>query len=259
MKPTVNLYEDEWSAEIYDYEVQSLGDLPFWQSLAESAGGPMLELACGTGRLVLPLARAGFTVTGLDASPFMLAVAERKLAQEAEEVRARCRLVQGSMAGFPLGEQFDLIYIPARGFQFLLTREDQRSCLECCARHLRPEGRLAIDVFNPRLDLLTSPEGHRVGPTEFEGPDGVTVTHRAHSEYDRANQTVSGLQRYEYDSDQGHVVREYSLTLHYLFRFEMEWMLEACGFEVEALYGSFDRSEFTADSPEMVFVGRRAT
>ena len=130
MKPTVNLYEDEWSAEIYDYEVQSLGDLPFWQSLAESAGGPVLELACGTGRLALPLARAGCSVTGLDASRFMLAVARRKLAQEDHEVRARCRLVEGNMSGFTFEEGFGLIYIPARSFQALLTRDEHRRCLK---------------------------------------------------------------------------------------------------------------------------------
>ncbi len=256
-EPTI-LFEDEWSAEIYDYEVQSFGDLPFWQSLAESAGGPVLELACGTGRLVLPLARAGLTVTGLDASRFMLAVARRNLVQEGAEVRARCHLVEGSMVDFSLEERFGLICIPARSFQILLTREEQRGCLERCARQLRPDGRLAIDVFNPRLDLLTSPAGHEEGPDDFEGPDGVAITNRAHSDYDQANQTVSSVRWYEYDSDQGHVVREYSLALRYLFRFEMEWMLEACGFELEALYGDFERSPFAAESPEMIFVARKA-
>jgi SAM-dependent methyltransferase len=217
----------------------------------------VLELACGTGRLLLPLAHAGFSVTGLDASRFMLAVARRKLAQEDDEVRARCRLVEGNMSGFTLEERFGLIYIPARSFQILLTREEQRSCLQRCARHLRPDGRLAIDVFNPRLDLLIDPAGHDEGPDDIKSPDGATITHRAHSDYDRAKQIVSALRRYEYNSDQGHVAREYSLTLRYFFRFEMEWMLDACGFEVEALYGNFDRSEFAADSPEMVFVARR--
>ena len=259
MKEPIQLYNDEWSAEVYDYEVHGRGDLLLWQSLAESAGGPVLELACGTGRLVLPLARAGVSVTGLDSSPFMLAVAKRELAQEGAEVRDRCQLVEGSMVDFSLEEQFGLIYIPARSFQILLTREEQRSCLERCAQHLRPDGRLAIDVFNPRLDLLTNPAGHEEGPDDFQGPDGVTIAHRAHSEYDRTDQTVSSLRRYEYDSEHGHVVREYSFRLRYFFRFEMEWMLEACGFEVEALYGDFERNEFTADSPEMVFVARRKT
>jgi SAM-dependent methyltransferase len=260
MKELVRLYGDEWSAEVYDCQVKSVGDLPFWQGLAESADGPALELACGTGRLLLPLARAGFSVTGLDASRFMLAVARRKLAQEDHEVRARCRLVDGNMSRFALEERFGLICIPARSFQILPTRDEQRSCLECCARHLRPEGRLAIDVFNPRLDLLISPKGHRVGPTEFEGPDGASIVHESHTQYDRASQALTAAWWYVARDEEGTATRhDYRLEMRYLFRFGMEWMLEACGFEVEVLYGNFDRSEFAADSPELIFVARRAT
>lgn len=258
MKPTVNLYGDEWSAEIYDYQVQSLEDLPLWQSLAESAGGPVLELACGTGRLVLPLARAGFSVTGLDASRFMLAVARRKLAQEDHEVRARCRLVEGNMSRFTFEEGFALIYIPARSFQILLTRNEQRSCLECCARHLLPEGLLAIDVFNPMLSKL---QARRVeeGPDEFSGTDGTPVKWSAVTEYDLAAHRLSSAWRYGHgNAGRAAAANEYSLEMRYFFRFEMEWMLEACGFALEALYGNFDRSEFAADSPEMIFVARKA-
>jgi len=259
MKPTANLYEDEWSADIYDYEVQSLEDLPFWQSLAESAEGPMLELACGTGRLVLPLARAGLSVTGLDASPFMLAVAKRKLAQENDEVRARCRFIEGGMSDFTLDERFGLIYIPARSFQILLTYDEQRSCLECCAQHLRPGGLLGIDVFNPRLDFLISPEGHHDGPNEFVGPAGASVVHESHAQYDLAGQVLTADWWYVARDANGTVTRQdYDLKMRYFFCLEMEWMLEACGFEVEALYGNFDRSAFAGDSPEMVFVARKA-
>ncbi|MCJ7822473.1 MAG: class I SAM-dependent methyltransferase, partial [Armatimonadetes bacterium] len=100
MKESVQLYNDEWSAEIYyGYQVQGEGgDLMFWHSLAEATGGPALELACGTGRLLLSLPRAGTDAVGLDVSPFMLAVAGRKLAQEPSEVQARCQLVEGTMA-----------------------------------------------------------------------------------------------------------------------------------------------------------------
>jgi len=258
MRPAVKLYEDEWSAEIYDYQVKSVGDLPFWQGLAESADGPALELACGTGRLLLPLARAGFCVTGLDASRFMLAVACRKLAREDHEVRARCHLVEGNMSGFTFEEGFGLICIPARSFQILLTRDQQRSCLECCAHHLRPDGLLAIDVFNPRLDLLISPEGHHEGPNEFAGPGGASVVHESHARYDRASQALTADWWYVARDEEGAITRhDYDLEMRYLFRFEMEWMLEACGFEVEALYGNFDRSEFASDSPEMIFVARK--
>ncbi len=259
MTQVMPLYGDEWSAEIYDYEVQALDDLPFWQSLAEATAGPALELACGTGRLLLPLARAGTEAVGLDASPSMLAVAGRKLAQEPPEVQARCRLVEGSMAGFSLGEQFGLIYLPARAFQFLLAPEEQRSCLACCARHLRPDGLLAIDVFRPELSRLTADGGVEEAPAEFPGPEGMAVRWSAHTDYDIANQRLRSRWRYERTAPGGETtISEHLLELRYFFRFEMEWMLEACGFTVEELYGSFDRSEFASDSPEMIFVARRA-
>jgi hypothetical protein len=162
------------------------------------------------------------------------------------------------MSRFTFNEGFGLIYVPARSFQILLTRDEQRSCLECCARHLVPEGLLAIDVFNPMLSKL---EARRVeeGPDEFTASDGTTVKWSAVTEYGLAAQQLSSAWRYEHGNSGGlAVTSEYSLELRYFFRFEVEWMLEACGFQVEALYGNFDRSEFTADSPEMVFVARRA-
>src|SRR5574340_383525 len=156
-RPDMNRYEDAWTAEVYDYE-QADGwgerDVPFYLDLAAEFPGPTLELACGTGRVTLPLARNGVEITGLDISPNMLAVAARKLAAEPREVRERVRLVPGDMSAFNLGARFPLIVIPFRAFQAMLTREEHRGCLRCCREHLRPDGRLAINVFNPRLSRL---------------------------------------------------------------------------------------------------------
>jgi len=259
MASEVILYQDEFSAQVYDYHTRDWqADIQFWLELAQQSGEPALELACGTGRVVLPLARAGVQVTGLDASPYMLGELRRKLAQEERGVRGRVRVVEASMTEFALEERFGLIYVPARSFQALLTRADQRRCLECCARHLRPEGRMAVDVFNPRLDFLIRPGGHDDAPDEFPGPTGLTVRHEAHADYDLVSQTVIGSWRYQWRAPNAEMIgREYALRLHYFFRFELEWMLEACGFEVEALYGYFDRSAFTAESPEMVLVARK--
>jgi hypothetical protein len=163
------------------------------------------------------------------------------------------------MSRFTLEEQFGLIYIPARSFQILLTREEQRGCLESCGRRLRPDGLLAIHVFNPRLDFLISPEGHHEGPNEFAGPGGASVVNESHAHYDLAGQTLKADWWYVARDEKGAATRhDYELEMRYFFRFEMEWMLEACGFEVEALYGDFERGEFAADSPEMIFVARRA-
>jgi ubiquinone/menaquinone biosynthesis C-methylase UbiE len=262
MRPDLTRYEDPWTAQVYDYEVaESWGerDVAFYLRLAQESGGPVLELACGTGRVALPLARAGVRVTGLDISPHMLAVAQRKAALEAPSVRGRLRLVQGDMSAFRLGRRFTLIIIPYRAFQALLERDEQRGCLACCARHLRPDGKLAINLFNPRLSRLAAEGEVEEGPDEFPGPEGVMVRWTARTRFDTANQKLISRQRYQCTDQQGHVrVREHLLELRYLFRFEMECMLEGCGFAVEALYGNFDRRAFVAASPEMIFVARRA-
>jgi SAM-dependent methyltransferase len=260
-RPDMNRYEDAWTAEVYDYEIAGdwgIRDVGFYLSLANELPGPVLELACGTGRVALPLARGGARVIGLDISPHMLAVAQRKLDAEEPAVRERVRLVQADMSSFALRERFALILIPFRAFQALLTRDEQRGCLRCCREHLLADGRLAINVFNPRLSRLVSSQAAET-PEEFAGPDGTRVVWSADTTFDSLNQTLSSAWRYECTPADGETtVREHLLELRYFFRCEMEWMLEACGFEVEALYGGFDRSEFTAESSEMIFVARRA-
>ncbi len=261
MKAEQQHYEDVWTAELYD--AQFVGrcqwpDAELWVSLAQESEGPALELAVGTGRVAFALARAGLPVTGLDRSAHMLAVARQRLAEEPAEVQARVTLVQAPMQEFRLDAQFGLIYVPARSFQILTERADQRRCLECCAQHLRPGGRLAFDVFHPKLSRLLVPGGVDEAPSEYDLPDGVRVREQGHSDYDLATQTVFWHARYEWTAANGVMTpREYTTALHYFFRDEVEWMLEACGFRVEALYGDFGRQPFTAESPEMIFVARK--
>jgi SAM-dependent methyltransferase len=258
MKADLNRYEDPWTAEIYDYQTQGIaGDVEFWTDLSRSAGANVLELACGTGRVVIPLARASVQVTGLDISPNMLQVARRKLSNEPRDVIERVGLVEGDMRHFDTGRTFGLVFVAFRSFQALLTRADQRACLECSARHLKRGGLLALHVFNPRFSRLTAEMPVREDREDFEGPDGMHVSWSGETTYDLADQTLRSVWRYERTSADGVVTHsEHVLKLHYFFRFEMEWTLEACGFEVEALYGDFDRSPFTAESPEMIFVAR---
>jgi SAM-dependent methyltransferase len=259
MKADLNRYEDPWTAEVYDFQSGTKeDDLAFWLRLAGESEGPVLELACGTGRVAIPLARAGHRVTGLDVSPNMLAVARAKLAREPAEVHSRLRLAQGDMTSFDLGERFGLIFIAYHSFQALTSRAQQRRCLECCTRHLRSRGRLAINVFNPRLSTLVA--GVRDGgPDDYLGPDGVMVRETWRTEFDTANQRLFWRPAYECTAPDGQVTtRRHMAELRYFFRFEMEWMLEACSFELEALYGNFDRSPFAAESPEMIFIARRA-
>lgn len=255
------LYEGEWYAELYDpWNMQHWGerDIPFWQELAQESGASVLELACGTGRISIPLARTGLQMMGLDLCESMLNIARRKLVKETAEVQARLQLLKGDMRNFSLNERFGLIFIPFRSFQALLTQGDQRACLECCAHHLKPEGRLGINVFNPRFSLIATPGGKDFDFGSTELPDGGSLRHTAHCDYDPFNQRLLGQMKYEISHPDGRTeLREGQLELSFFFRNEMRWLLEACGFEVEATYGYFDRSPLQADSPEMIIVVKR--
>jgi len=89
-------------------------------------------------------------------------------------------------------------------------------------------------------------------------PDGTPITVASHTDYSLLEQNLRSTWRHEFtDADGRPQRRDYVIDLHYFFRFEMEWMLEACGFELEALYGDFERSPFTADSPEIIVVARK--
>ena len=166
-------------AEFYDHVTlyRDRPDVGFFVEMARQVNGPVLEVGCGTGRVLLPCARAGATMVGLDLSPRMLDVARRGLDDEPPDVRDRVTLVEGDMRVFDLGQAFELITLPFRGFQHLMTAEDQRLALHRFRAHLAPGGRLVIDVFNPSIPFLGDERFsiHPMREPEFTMPDGRRV------------------------------------------------------------------------------------
>src|SRR6516162_7312341 len=118
-------------ADFYDYVVpyRARQDIDFFVDAARKSGGPVLEVGCGTGRVLIPTARAGIVVVGLDLSSGMMDICQKRLLEEPEAVRSRVRLVQGDMRNFDAGQKFKSVTIPFRPFQHLTTVEDQLSCL----------------------------------------------------------------------------------------------------------------------------------
>ena len=167
-------------AEFYDHVVpyRSRPDLDFYVAIAREADGPVLEVGCGTGRVLLPCARAGAEMVGLDLSPDMLAVLRRGLAGEPADVQARVRVVEGDMRTFDLDEAFPVAVLPFRSFQHMLTPEDQRAALRRIRAHLRPGGRIVLDLFNPSIPMLGDAAWAKypVPEPEFTMPDGRRVT-----------------------------------------------------------------------------------
>jgi SAM-dependent methyltransferase len=252
-------------AELYDYVVPYQGrpDVGFFVEAAKESGGPVLEVGCGTGRVLIPTARAGIEITGLDLSGDMLEVCRRKLEAEPQEVRSSVRLVQGDMRRFELAQTFRLVTLPFRPFQHLTTVEDQLACLGCIRRALAEGGKLILDIFNPSMEALIKMNfGEEVGEEpEFSMPDGRKVIRRSKIvSRDTANQ-INYVELIHYvthpDGRKERLVQAF--PMRYLFRFEAEHLLVRAGFEVEHLYADYDKSPYGSKYPgELIFVAGKS-
>jgi SAM-dependent methyltransferase len=219
------------------------GDIEFYLAQARETGGPILDLACGTGRVALPLALAGFHVTGVERAPGMLAIARAK--QRASGV-APLKFVRGNMARFDLGRRFGLAIIAYRAFQHLLTPKEQRSCLECVRRHLRRRGRLIAHLFDPRLEYCvpsSQPLNSKRPPAHDPATQQDVYVEVMDRQTDPVTQTFSEKWRWTV-AHEGSVVRTYDdvLRLRWTYRCEMRYLLELTGFRVRAEYADFKRS-----------------
>jgi SAM-dependent methyltransferase len=254
-----NAYHTAELAEIYDAVYGDRDDHVFWRALAsDPSAGPILELACGTGRVLIPLARAGHEIVGLDLSPQMLERCRAKLAAEAPEVQRRVRLVQSDMTSFDLEGRFSLITSPFRGFQHLMSVEQQLACLGRCHAHLQAAGKLVLDLFHPDPALLYD-HGEADGERDAEivqRPGGGSIrwwgrilAYRRSRQY---NQCEMVYEITEPDGSRRTVTEQF--PMRYLSRFEVEHLLARAGFAVVAVYGDYDRSPLDDSSPEMIVV-----
>jgi SAM-dependent methyltransferase len=256
--------EYELIADLYDYVApyRARPDIDFYVEAARETGGPVLEVACGTGRILLPTARAGVDIVGLDLSPDMLRVCHQRLEGESQAVQSNVQLVHADMRDFTLSKTFKLATIPFRPFQHLMTVDDQFACLDCIRRHLVDDGLLIFDVFNPSLDALVNQPIHTeqdVEP-EFSTPDGRRILRRDKAvARDRFNQVNHHELIYYVTHPDGREERlVQAFALRYLFRFEAEHLLVRAGFKVEHLYSGFDKSAYGSKYPgELIFVARK--
>jgi SAM-dependent methyltransferase len=250
-------------AELYDHVVpyREREDVSFYVEAALNSGGPVLELGCGTGRILIPTARAGMDITGMDASEPMLARCRSKLDHEPEAVKARATLALGDMRDFDLGLSFALITTPFRSFQHLETIKDQLACLERVRRHLRRDGRFILDIFNPSMQSFSQTNYGEIisEEPEFMLPDGTHCVRRHRilgRDHFRQTTQVELLYDLTYPDDSTERL-VHSFTMRHLFRFEAEHLLVRAGFEVEALYADYQKNPFGSRDPgDLIFVAR---
>ena len=253
----------EFYAQAYDTSVPDWpGEIDFYHKLAveaKSNGQAVLEVACGTGRVAVRLARDGVEVVGLDLSSAMLEVAREKSIG-----MSNMRWVQGDMRSFELGETFGLVIIPGHSFQNILTAADQIACLESIGRHLTPGGVFVVHLDHLSVSWLGELRRDQGGVFKtaelFSHPKtGRQIrTSRAWS-YEPATQTAISQTLWEEINAGGEVSDCWEsgpLRFHCVFRFEMEHLLARAGFAVEAVYGDFFRQELQDESSEMIWVAR---
>jgi len=252
---------DNFIAEYYDASpiVTRRGDLTFYVNVAKEFGDPVLELGCGSGRVTVTVARAGFKIMGLDLSQKMLEQAMEKVSKLAPDTRAQVSLLQGNMTDFDLDARFRLVIIPFRPFQHLLNVQQQLDCLHCARKHLEPGGRLVLDFFHTDARRIHDQEflsERQTAEYEMAGGRRVRLTERV-TEFHRAEQYNDVEMIYHVTHSDG---REERLVMgfpfRYFFRYEVEHLLARCGFHVEETFGDFDRSPLEDRSPEMIFVAK---
>jgi SAM-dependent methyltransferase len=239
-------------AELYDAIVPPGPCEAFYREEARR-GGPVLELACGTGRLTLPIARDGHEVVGLDASPAMLAAASRKAADRG----VAARFVLGDIRDFELRQRFRLVIVSCNSLGHLTRTEDLRRCLAAVRRHLAPGGVLAFDVMQPDLRLLTLPEGAArrlaLGPNPSSAIEVDEI-----AQYDPVAQVRASQWCIRVADGVGHGVGQIMapLELRQFFPQELPLLLESGGMELVARYGDFSRNPLGAESVNQVCLAR---
>lgn len=247
-------------AQIYDQVIpyRERPDVEFFVQEAVDSGGPVLEVGCGTGRVLLPTAREGIPITGLDLSSYMLDICRSRLSELPGEVQERITLVEGDMRDFDLGKKFQLITAPFRPFQHLLTVEDQLRCLARVRRHLAPDGVFILDIFNPSLSGITADNlGQEVGAEpEFTTPEGIKVRRFNKTNARDHHKQILDVELIYYlvhpDGREERVV--HAFQMRYLFRFEAEHLLARAGFKVVDLYADYSREPYGTVYPgDLIF------
>jgi ubiquinone/menaquinone biosynthesis C-methylase UbiE len=248
-------------ARYYDADFAGfLDDLPLYAGYASDAGGPLLELACGTGRLLSPLARAGHTLVGIDVSTAMLSLAADRLASA--DVANRVTLLESDMRHLrEVGDRrFRLAFCAINSFLHLPDQPSQLAALRAVRQHLEPGGRLILDVFHPHPDVLADYDGRLVHEGVLRDPmTGDRVDKFVSRTLDAATQSIQTTFIFDRIDQAGALDRQLApFVLRYIQRYELELLLMTAGYRLEDIHGSYSLDAFDSDSLQMIAVARPA-
>jgi len=248
----------ELIAPYYDLEHANYqDDRDLYLNYAAASGSPVLEIACGTGRLLVPLAQQGIEVVGVDSSPAMLACARQHL--EESGLLQQVQLVESDARTLQLSQRFRLAFVALNSFAHFITRTDQRAVLAALHQHLLPSGTLILDLPNADVRRYQQAEGQLFHQgTWTDHSQQAIVSHLIAAASDPETRSLQLTHFYDVHPQGGPLRRTVvQTTLALLSPGEAELLVESSGFQVRHLFGDYDLNPCDNDSPRLIMVAAR--
>jgi SAM-dependent methyltransferase len=250
---SIPLYRDGRHYDAINRDI--VADIPFYVEEAQRADGPVLELACGTGRLTIPIAQRGISIEGVDRSPSMLA----HLRTKAEQAGMSILVTEADMRDFDLGRKFSLIFMGFNSMQHLHDYTSQAALFANVRKHLSPGGRFVFDVFNPKIAFLAQSGEARKLEREYEDPDGQgKIAMEQTLVYDDAVQ-VSHIRWYFSRTGPNGGEKDFraeDLHLRCFYPQELDLLVRSQGFEMLEKFGNFERQPFGSGDMKQIVICR---
>ncbi|UJF16312.1 methyltransferase domain-containing protein [Jeotgalibaca sp. MA1X17-3] len=230
-------------ASVYDEDIYPLNEKEFVNPTVEvlaglASGTDILELAAGTGRITIPLAKRGFQVSAVDISPAMIQILEEKHSEE------NIKTFIGDMKNIQLDQTFDLIYLVFNGITYLKDLNEQVDCFKNAARHLKPGGLFLIETFLPKLDKIIMDQ---------TAPYALEEEYIGFDKYDLINQTLTS---YQFDLS-GERINKFQTKHRYVWPSEMELMGNLAGLKLIKKWGNWEKDELSSEHDECILVWQK--
>lgn len=237
-----------YDANIYDGLNTFLSDLQFYKKwLPKNKEVKILELCCGTGRLTVPIAKAGYNICGVDYTSSMLEQAKVKASEAGLEIN----FIEADIRSLNLQEKFDFIFIPFNSIHHLYKNEDLFKAFNGVKNHLKEGGLFLLDCFNPNIQYIVEGENEQKKIAEYTTEDGRAVLIKQTMRYESATQ-INRIEWHYFINGEFHSIQ--NLDMRLFFPQELDSYLEGAGFEIIHKFGNFEEERFENKSEKQIFV-----
>ena len=237
-----------YDAAIYDGMNTDMGDLDFYKGqLPKHKSARILELCCGTGRLTIPIAKDGYTITGVDITRSMLEEAKLKASKEGVTID----WIEGDIRSLNLPDRYDFIFIPFNSIHHLYRNEDLFQAFSVVKKHLKEDGLFLFDCFNPSLEYIVGAQKGEQEIASFTTKDGRLVRILQQMRYERASQ-INRIEWHYHINGVFDSVQKLDMRMY--FPKELDAYIQQAGFRVLEKLGNFEGGSFEDASEKQIYV-----